>query len=112
MRTRILLPSVAVFTLGLLTPTLAAANDDAGEKTDERVTLPAPTVTGLLQVWGTLYDQDENPLTDPASYGDPEDDPGFKIRRARIGLGGQEAGARYDLTFGFSSGFDALGGNK
>ena len=110
MRTRILLPSVAVFTLGLLTPTLAAANDDAGEKADERVTLPAPTVTGLLQVWGTLYDQDENPLTDPASYGDPEDDPGFKIRRARIGLGGQEAGARYDLTFGFSSGFDALGG--
>lgn len=106
MRSRLLPACLALSTAGLCVPATALA----GEKDDDRVTLPAPEVTGLLQVWATAYDQDENPLTDPASYGDPEDDPGFKIRRARIGLGGQEGGARYDLTFGFSSGYDALGG--
>jgi hypothetical protein len=110
MRTRLLPASLSVLTLGLLASAPALAGDGDGKKDDDRVTLPAPQVTGLLQVWGTVYDQDENPLTDPASYGDPEDDPGFKIRRARIGLEGKEGGARYDLTFGFSSGYDALGG--
>lgn len=97
--------SLSVLGAGLLTARPAVAEEKPGS-----AGLPVPTVTGLLQVWGTLYDQDENPLTDPASYGDPEDDPGFKIRRARIGLAGREGGARYDLTFGFSSGFDAVGG--
>ncbi|MEC7947797.1 MAG: hypothetical protein VX265_09540 [Myxococcota bacterium] len=104
---RIFWHSVGVSVLGaaLLTARPAVAGEQR-----EGAGLPAPAVTGLLQVWGTVYDQDENPLTDPASYGDPEDDPGFKIRRARIGLAGDQGGARYDLTFGFSSGFDAIGG--
>jgi len=110
MRTRILPAPVAALSIALLAPRPGLAADEDAQKGDERVSLPAPTVTGLLQVWATVYDQDENPLTDPASYGDPEDDPGFKIRRARMGLAGQEGGARYDVTFGFSSGYDALGG--
>lgn len=70
--------------------------------------VPAPTASGMLQVFGTLWDQDVDPVTDPASYGDPEDDPGFKIRRARIGLGADENGVRYDITVGYSSGYDAV----
>jgi hypothetical protein len=49
-----------------------------------------------------------NPITDPAGYGDPEDDFGFKIRRARIGLVAKEDRVKYDVTMGFSSGFDAV----
>ena len=110
MRSPILPAPVTALSVALLAPLPAVAADQDAQKDDGRVTLPSPTVTGLLQVWATAYDQDENPLTDPASYGDPEDDPGFKIRRARVGLEGKEGGARYDLTFGFSSGYDALGG--
>lgn len=38
------------------------------------------------QMWVTLYDMDEAAQADPAGYGDPEDDPGFKLRRARLGM--------------------------
>lgn len=71
--------------------------------------LPAPTVNGFVQLWVTAMDQDVDPLTDPASYGDPEDDPGFKIRRARIGLEGKGSDLRYDIEFGYSAPFDAVG---
>ena len=55
-----------------------------------------------------MWDQDLDPITDPAGYGDPEDDFGFKLRRARIGLVAKEDRVRYDITMGFSSGFDAV----
>jgi len=70
--------------------------------------IPKPTATGLIQPWFTLWDQDLDPITDPAGYGDPEDDFGFKLRRARIGLVAKEDQVRYDITMGFSSGFDAV----
>lgn len=45
-------------------------------------------VWGQLQVWTTIVDQDVDPQADPATYGDPEADPGFTLRRARIGIDG------------------------
>ncbi len=105
-----LLPALVVS--AALLPATALAKDKPEKGKDGDGVLPPPQVTGLMQVWGTAWDQDENPVTDPASYGDPEDDPGFKIRRARIGIEGKDkdAGTRYGVTFGFSSGYDAVGG--
>jgi hypothetical protein len=69
---------------------------------------PTARPVGLLQVWGTLYDQDTNPQADPPGYGDPEDDMGFKVRRARVGLEG-EVGRNigYEVVFGAASPYDA-----
>ena len=72
--------------------------------------LPRPEPYGLLQVWGTLYDMDEDRQADPAGYGDPEDDPGVKIRRARLGFRGDSDMVRYSLIIGTSSPYDALYG--
>ena len=47
-----------------------------------------PQPFGLLHMWTTVYDMDENELADPAGYGDPEDDIGFKLRRTRAGISG------------------------
>jgi hypothetical protein len=41
-----------------------------------------------LQAWATLYDQDVDAEADPATYGDPEADPGLSIHRARLGFDG------------------------
>jgi len=66
------------------------------------------TPTALLQVWAVAWDQDQDPQADPAGYGDPEDDPGFKIRRARIGAEGELGeGVFFDVEFGASSPYDA-----
>ena len=43
---------------------------------------------GQLQTWATVSDQDEAVQADPATYGDPEADPGFTIARARFGIDG------------------------
>lgn len=75
---------------------------------DPRV--PKPELSGLLQVWVTAYDMDEDPQADPAGYGDPEDDMGVKIRRARVGLYGDNDVVRYALLIGTSSPYDALYG--
>ena len=65
------------------------------------------TPKALFQVWATAYDQDLDPQADPAGYGDPEDDPGFKIRRARIGVEGEsDSGLFYEVVFGASSPYD------
>ncbi len=45
-------------------------------------------VWGQLQTWATVSDQDEAVQADPATYGDPEADPGFTIARARFGIDG------------------------
>ena len=70
----------------LLAAVLGAPTANADEGGGAGPAIPAPVVTGFVQMWVTALDQDVDPLTDPASYGDPEDDPGFKIRRARLGL--------------------------
>lgn len=45
-------------------------------------------IAGLVQSWVTVMDQDEDPLADPATYGDPENDPGFSLQRGRLGASG------------------------
>ena len=67
-----------------------------------------PHLTGYLQVWGTVWDMDEDPQADPATYGDPEDDVGFKLRRVRIGLDGTQSGIDYVVTIGTEARYDAL----
>lgn len=57
----------------------------------------------LVQLWGTLYDGDLDPQADPAGYGDPEDDPGVKVRRVRIGLQGHYGVVEYAVTVGAGS---------
>jgi len=64
--------------------------------------------TMLTQIWTTVFDQDVDEQADAASWGDPEDDPGFKVRRARIGFEGSEGDFRYGVVVGMSSGFDSV----
>lgn len=78
---------------------------------DERVLDPY----FLTQVHATVYDMDENAQADTAGYGDSEDDPGFKIRRGRIGLtkSAVDGDGVTDRLFGavllgYSSGGDAI----
>ena len=66
-----------------------------------------PQPFGQLHMWTTLYDMDEKEVADPAGYGDPEDDIGFKLRRARVGIGGENDMTKYQLSVGMSSPFDA-----
>jgi hypothetical protein len=61
-----------------------------------------------LQLWGTVYDQDEDPQADPAGYGDPEHDPGFSIRRGRVGIEGRKGPLDFQLDFGLSAPYDAV----
>ena len=87
---------------------LPAAAKDRGARKRGEPSVPAPEVTGLLQVWGTAWDQDQDEQADPAGYGDPEDDVGFKIRRARIGVEAENDDLRYDIEVGFASSYDAV----
>ena len=66
-----------------------------------------PKPFGLLHMWTTVYDMDENEVADPAGYGDPEDDIGFKLRRTRAGIAGYNEQTRYRVSVGMSSPFDA-----
>lgn len=75
---------------------------------ENKFKLPAPEPYALLQVWATAYDMDEDPQADPASYGDPEDDMGFKVRRARVGFEGDNDRLRYGVVVGTSAPFDAV----
>jgi hypothetical protein len=71
---------------------------------------------GQLQVWTTLWDQDVDAQADPATYGDPEADPGFVLQRGRIGMDGfvpmGDAAGRhqvdYALSVGIAAPFDVL----
>jgi len=64
--------------------------------------------TALLQVWLTAYDMDADAQADSTGYGDPEDDPGLKIKRARVGLAGDIKRWQYRLTIGTSAPYDGL----
>ncbi len=98
--------STFLLSLSLLSSGARAADPDGGGTADSPV--PAPKPTALVQVWVTAYDMDEQPQSDPASYGDPEDDVGVKIRRARIGLEGANDTLRYVVVVGASPAYDAL----
>ncbi len=63
---------------------------------------------GLLQVWGTAYDMDQDPVADATGYGDPEDDTGFKLKRARLGLEGEADGLDWALVFGVTAPYDGF----
>lgn len=71
---------------------------------------------GQVQLWTTVYDQDVNPLADPATYGDPEADVGFSLRRGRFGFDGYvpmgKRGGKsqidYALAVGVGATYDAL----
>jgi hypothetical protein len=89
----------------LLNSPVEAADNDA----------PALDPYLLVQVQATVYDMDENVQADSAGYGDPEDDPGFKLRRGRVGLvkSAGEGDALSQRLFGavllgYSSGGDAM----
>lgn len=103
-----LAPAMALLLSAGLFGSGAALAGKRGERSESSAMFPKPEPELLIQSWATLYDQDADPVTDPAGYGDPEDDFGFKLRRARIGLGGKSDVIRYDLQFGYSSGFDAV----
>ena len=45
-------------------------------------------VWGQVQSWATVADQDVALQADPATYGDPEADPGFSVPRAGFGIDG------------------------
>ena len=83
-----------------LTGTVHAEDNAAG--------LPAPEPYVLLHTWATVWDTDEDHTADPAGYGDPEDDIGFKIRRARIGMSGKNDQWQYAVIVGTSAPYDAL----
>jgi hypothetical protein len=71
---------------------------------------------GQIQVWTTVLDQDVDVEADPATYGDPEADPGLSIHRARIGLDGflpmgDKLGRNqvdYALALGIGAPYDVL----
>ena len=73
---------------------------------EELVGTPDPYI--MVQTYVTLYDQDEDTLADPAGYGDPEDDFGVKIRRARAGFTGKSDLFKYAMILGVASPYDAL----
>ena len=86
--------------------TLAQALNSTPPRQAERSAkniLPEADPYALVHIWTTLYDQDENVLADPGGYGDPEDDSGMKVRRARAGFYGQSDYIRYGASLGFSS---------
>lgn len=83
----------------LLVPLAAQAGD-----TDETTITPL----AQLQLWGTAFDQDEADQADGAGHGDPEHDPGFSIRRARVGLEGQRGNLDFQIDFGLSAPYDSI----
>ena len=93
--------------LSLFSLLLASAPAHAGEDV-----LPAPNPMLLVQTWATLIDQDQTVIADPGGYGDPEDDPGFKLRRVRMGFEGKSDHIKYGVTAGMSSAYDVVAENQ
>jgi hypothetical protein len=88
---------------GLMLLSLCASANSA-----DAVKVPEPKPVALVQSWVTLHDQDLDPLTDPAGYGDPEDDTGFKLRRVRLGLEGADKTLSYGVVVGVTSPYDGV----
>ena len=62
----------------------------------------------LAQLWLTAYDMDTNVQADATGYGDPEDDPGMKVKRIRVGLGGDYNRWKYRFVVGTTAPYDGL----
>lgn len=62
----------------------------------------------LTQVWLTAFDMDTDEQADASGYGDPEDDPGLKIKRLRLGLGGEAKRWEYKVTIGTDAPYDGM----
>ncbi len=62
----------------------------------------------LAQVWVTAYDMDTDAQADATGYGDPEDDPGVKLKRLRLGLAGEAKKWEYRFVIGTSAPYDGL----
>jgi len=93
--------------------------ENVAESTEEASVESVATLRpwAQLQTWATLMDQDRDVQADPASYGDPEHDVGFLLRRARLGLEGDIALQRdaasgasvdYAISVGVASPYDAI----
>lgn len=95
--------TTSLLSLALLVPGARAEEGAAGASP-----VPTPVPTALLQVWVTAYDMDEQGQADPGTYGDPEDDPGAKIRRARLAVAGENEQLRYAIELGVAPAYDAL----
>ena len=89
--------SISMLLLALAGPQAIAGDVEPAK---HGVALPTPQPTALLQVWATAFDMDEDPQADPAGYGDPEDDIGFKVQRARLGFEGENDRLRYGVVVG------------
>jgi hypothetical protein len=84
--------------------------------TDAQRTEGTTHLWGQLQIWATALDQDVSDQADPATYGDPEADPGLSIHRARLGFDGfvpmgERMGKHqvdYALAFGIGAPYDVL----
>lgn len=110
--------SLAIALSLALLPTASAADGQNGADVSNVGDDGPPAVMrpwGQLQIFTTLLDQDESVQADPASYGDPEADPGFAIARARFGFTGvlpmrsvDHAAVDYGLSLGISTPYDAL----
>lgn len=64
--------------------------------------------SALVQVWVTAYDMDADKQADASGYGDPEDDEGVKLKRARLGISGGFKKWSYQISFGTSAPYDGL----
>ncbi len=62
----------------------------------------------MAQVWVTAYDMDTDAQADATGYGDPEDDPGVKLKRLRLGLTGETHKWNYRLVIGTAAPYDGL----
>lgn len=62
----------------------------------------------LLQVWGTAMDQDTDAQADATGYGDPEDDPGIKLKRLRLGIKGHAKALHWRFVLGTDAPYDGL----
>lgn len=104
---------------------LALADDAPGARADAgapRLASEDVRSEGQIIAWGllqgriTVMDQDVHPQADPATYGDPEDDPGFGLIRTRLGLDGtlplgdlgDHHQVRWTLSFGANAPYDVL----
>ncbi len=86
----------------------ALAEECEGNEGECACNKPSFEPVALVQLWATAWDQDLDPQADPAGYGDPEDDPGFKIRRARLGAHGSLGyGFTYEVVLNAGSPYDA-----
>lgn len=60
----------------------------------------------MVQLWGTVWDQDVSEQADASGYGDPEDDPGFKLKRLELGFEGMGKNVDYEVVLGTTAAYD------